>query len=134
MADQQQRHSETCSGVASGSACLDVAVTPALATVHLPPDRAVITTPALVGLMEQCIALAEAERDPHEGAGPWNTASAEIRHRAGLRTGETVRIRVSSHDATREGTRWAATAHAAVGGQLIGEGTLVRVRVRPCRS
>ncbi len=98
-------------------------VTAPLTTVHLPPDRAVLTTPGMLGLMERCLALAEAEL----GEQGWMSRSAEIKHRAGLSPGEimTVTARVDQRS-DREAT-WLmrATAHD---GRLIGEGSIVRVR------
>jgi len=91
------------------SASIDETVTPPFSTVHLPPERAVLTTPAIVGLMERCVRLAEDE----DG---WASRSAEVRHRAGLRTGEMVDLEVQAGEEGRDG--WAG----GLGRQVRGGG------------
>ena len=115
--------------VAEGRASFETAVSRLLTTVHLPPDRAVLTTPAMIGLMEHCVGLAESEGAADAEVGTWQSAVAEIRHRAGLKTGETVILTAEREVPQAERTRWSVRA-AAGDGRLIGEGVIERVRVK----
>lgn len=127
-AGSTRRAEEASAAVVGTSASLTVVVNDPLTTVHLPPERAVITTPALIGLMERCIMAAEIEVASADGGVAWQSASAEIRHRAGLRRGESVLIRAELSESTGDEARWTVTA-SAPDGRLIGEGTVVRRRV-----
>lgn len=114
----------------SPAAELTVAVEPAHTTTHLPSERAVITTPALVALMEQCIATAETRRAADGGR--WLSVAADVRHRAGARTGETLNVRAErTADARDDRAAWAVSATAA-DGRLIAEGTVERAWEAPC--
>ncbi|HEY7295168.1 MAG TPA: hotdog fold domain-containing protein [Dehalococcoidia bacterium] len=114
------------------SAGLTVVVEVAHTTTHLPPDRAVITTPALVALMEQCIAMAE---PPPQGQdGRWLSVAADVKHRAGARRGETIEVRAERRaDASVDRAVWQATAKAE-GDRLIAEGTIERLWEAACRE
>jgi len=114
---------------AEGRASFETAVSRPLTTVHLPPDRAVLTTPAMIGLMEHCVGLAESDGAADVGVGTWQSASAEIRHRAGLKTGEPVILTAEREVPQAKRTRWSVRA-AAGDGRLIGEGVIERVRVK----
>lgn len=110
------------------AASLTVVIVPAHTTTHLPPDRAVITTPALVALMEQCIAAAEAHRTG--GAQPWRSTAADVKHRAGAKAGETLQLKAEPAGGDDHAT-WVITATAA-DGRLIAEGTIERAREAAC--
>jgi predicted thioesterase len=114
---------------AEGRASFETAVSRPLTTVHLSPDRAVLTTPAMIGLMEHCVGLAESEGAADAEVGTWQSAVAEIRHRAGLKTGEPVILTAKREGPWAKRTRWSVTA-AAGDGRLIGEGVIERVRVK----
>ncbi len=100
-----------------------VVVEPAHTTTHLPRERAVITTPALVALMERCIA--QAERQGADGE-RWLSVAADVKHRAGAKAGETLTVtaqRTASDGHDR--ATWTVSATAA-DGRLIAEGTIDR--------
>ncbi|MHB8573981.1 MAG: hypothetical protein ACYDCQ_01490 [Dehalococcoidia bacterium] len=97
-----------------------------MTTVHLPPDRAVLTTPGMVGLMERCIAGAEA-------APGWQSRFVEIRHRAGLKAGETLIVHAEAAADAGGRVEWRVTGTAS-DGRVIGEGTVVRERIGQCRQ
>jgi predicted thioesterase len=100
---------------------LTAEVTADLVTVHLPPERAVLMTPAIVGLIERCLALTEA------GEGSWVSTATSLRHRAGLKTGALLHI-LAHRGAELENTvTWNVEARGA-DGTLIGEGTHTRRR------
>ncbi len=103
------------------SASITETVTRPLTTVHLPPERAVITTPAMVGLMERCIARVEDEAR-------WQSRSVEVRHRSGLKTGEQIRITAQVGESADGRVSWSVRAEAD-DGRLIGDGTIIRERI-----
>jgi predicted thioesterase len=104
-------------------------VTTPLTTVHLPPERAVLTTPGMLGVMEQCIAEAEAAA----GQTGWLSATAVVKHRAGLRPGEELTVAASAIQYSAQQVEWHVTATSA-DARLIGEGTITRVRGDTCPS
>lgn len=103
---------------------LSAQVTAPLTTVHLPPERAVLTTPGMIGLMERCITNAESA----SGASEWQSVSVEVRHRAGLRAGEELRIVAELDEAISDRNRWRLLVTSS-DGRTIGEGVIVRVRM-----
>ncbi len=108
---------------------LTVTVVPAHTTTHLPPERAVITTPALVALMEQCIAEAEGQRDD---GGRWLSVAADVKHRAGAKAGETLTVTAQrAAGAGDQRATWNNSVTAADGRQ-IAEGTIDRIWEAPC--
>ncbi len=109
--------------VAGRSWSLNATVTTPLTTVHLPPERAVLTTPAMIGLMEQCIAGAEVD----SVAGSWQSGSVEVRHRAGLRLGEPLILTAELDEVLPERNRWLVRATSS-DGRTIGEGAIIRMR------
>lgn len=113
-------------------ASTSIEVTSALGTVHLPPDRAVLTTPGMVGLMEQCIAGAETREMASSGAA-WYSRSVEIRHRAALRVGQQLWVHVERLELVDGSARWRVNAVDAAG-RVVGEGHIVRSKDETCRS
>lgn len=108
-------------------------VLPAFTTVHLPPDRAVLTTPALVGLMERCVGAAEAAAGSSDSAARWQSTATEVRHRAGLRAGRSLTLTAEREAADGGSARWRVAA-LAVDGTPIGDGWIERALVQACRS
>ena len=101
-------------------------------TTHLPPDRAVITTPALVALMEQCIAASEA-RHTADG-GRWRSMAANVKHRAGAKIGENLEVEAArAVDSRANRATWTVSVTAA-DGRLIAEGTVERIRAGACHA
>lgn len=115
---------ETQAEGAGATSRLSVEVIAAHTTTHLPPARAVITTPALVALMEQCIAQAERAAAEDDG---WRSVSADIRHRAGLRRGETAHVAVQRAGGSNGSADWGVRVTADDGG-VVAEGTIARRR------
>ncbi len=112
------------SGVSQTVSSWTTKVAAAHTTTHLPPERAVITTPALVALMERCIAAAEAPRQ--SDGGRWESIAADVKHRGGARTGETITVRAERAAAAHnDRVLWQATV-TAEDGRLIAEGTIER--------
>ncbi|HLZ72256.1 MAG TPA: hypothetical protein VKV26_20325 [Dehalococcoidia bacterium] len=110
---------------------LHTIVVAAHTTTHLPPDRAVITTPALVALMERCIAKSEQRLERHDGR--WLSIAADINHRAGLKQGEYIHLRAQrSPGMPGDREQWHVTATADADGRLIAEGTIERAWEAVC--
>ena len=107
---------------------LELVVLPEHSTVHLPAGSAVVTTPAIVGLMELCIAAVESQ------AVQWTSRSATVLHKAGLRTGETLVVSAKLSSSVGEARIWEAVASAA-DGRLIASGQISRVQAsaRSCQ-
>jgi predicted thioesterase len=93
---------------------------------HLAPERGVLSTPRMIGLMEQASSRAIA---PHLPAG-WTTVGTEvcIRHLAATLPGETVRAIARLVEARGRRLRFAVEATNARG--KIGEGTHERAVVQ----
>ncbi len=115
--------STALSGDAAQACSCSTIITAPLTTVHLPAERAVLTTPGMLGLIERCIARAESD----SGESGWLSRSAEIKHRAGLRPGETLTVTVGVDYRSDRETAWLVRA-TADDTRLIGEGSVVRVR------
>jgi len=105
------------------AATLSVVVVAAHTTTHLPPARAVITTPALVALIEQCIVRAEGAA----GADGWSSVAADIKHRAGLRRGEVAHVAVERTGASADTAEWVVRV-TADDRTAVAEGTIARRR------
>lgn len=116
------------STAAAGNAAaeLEETVLPAFTTVHLPPERAVVTTPALIGLLERCVTAAEATLQ--DGAVRRQSIAVELRHRAGLRAGEQLRLAAELEQVDGSDVRWRVAATAA-DGRAIADGWIARAEV-----
>ena len=100
---------------------LRLTVAPEMAAPHLGPTGAVLSTPSMIGLMEQC--CRQALRS-HLSPGEQVVGTAVcITHEATCRVGDDIIVRARRQDV--QGTRhtWEVTV-ATVDGRRIGAGTL----------
>lgn len=101
-----------------------VVVAPEMGAPHLGPAAAVLSTPSMIGLMEQCCLLATLpfldQGESSEGA------AVCVSHDAAARVGDAIRIRVRLASAAEGRHIWEVTALAA-DGRTLGAGTIERV-------
>ena len=96
-------------------------VTPEMAAPHLGPAGAVLSTPSMIGLMEQCCRQALGPRPPsgQEVIG----AAVCITHEAACRVGEEILVRARRQGVQGARHTWEVTVLTA-DGRRIGGGTL----------
>jgi fluoroacetyl-CoA thioesterase len=101
-------------------------VTPDMGAPHLGPAGAVLSTPSMIGLMEQCCLQAmQPFLDAHE-----NSVGTKVcvTHDAALKSGEQVTIRAKLAEATGRRYVWEVSAHSP-DDRTLGGGTHERAVV-----
>jgi predicted thioesterase len=86
-------------------------VTPQMAVAHLGPEAAVLSTPAMIQLMEQCCLQAmQPYLEPHE-----NSVGTKVcvTHDAALRVGEQAIVKARLAEFTGRRYVWEVTAYSA---------------------